>query len=94
MIKLDLYHGRDTDTEEMGDWGYKGPTLSGIKSIIDTYDCNKRILFACGADALRAHQQTGWTFWDSDMLVMPNSTDGGCILADGKFYGDWTFYIE
>lgn len=28
LVSLKMYHGRDTPEEEMGDWGFDGPTLT------------------------------------------------------------------
>lgn len=37
MVYLKLFHGRDTLTEELEDWGYDGPVIGPVPYVHTTY---------------------------------------------------------
>lgn len=71
-VYLHLFHGRDTDEEDMEDMGYDGPTLGPFPFVHTTYGNDLKI----GDEAM------------SFIKVSP----GGCIMWEGKFYGDWSVH--
>ena len=106
MLKMHLFHGRNAPDEEMDDWGFSGPTLTGIESVNWTYG-ELRLEFATPDAARIAHGLTGWKGFTG-----PNSTElivsivedmvvtRERFLADEepegveKFYGDWHLTAE
>jgi hypothetical protein len=97
MIYLRLFHGRDTITEDMDDWGYDGPVLGPFVYLHTTYAGD--IKFKMPLDAYleqfpedkspHSHwetvvgQQSQWV--EGSVLIIDN-----CVQYGGKFYGDWS----
>lgn len=73
-ISLYLYNGRDTLEEELEDWGYHGPTLTG--------------------EYFQFTYTTLWLYTEDENLGIELPIVGGCILWQGKYYGDFSISAE
>jgi hypothetical protein len=103
MLELHLFHGRKEPNEEMDDWGFSGPTITGIVSMHGTYD-ELRVRFDTTEDVLAAHQKMGWTGSSSGMpptfnrdmeLIIPTYEDMVVTWENGEknYYGDWILTV-
>ncbi len=94
MLDMLLIHGRSYPDEELDDWGFNGPTLTGIEALHVTYQSTFVLHFVDAAAAQAAHALTGWPYFDQDaleltfhddmLLVVPIASDGPMA-----WYGDW-----
>lgn len=99
---LHLYHGRtthdgpatDVEGNEIEDWGFEGPKLAGVKSLVWTYG-NLSVLFE-SEDAYRAAEAaTKWLDapFDNSLRV---SFVGDVVRVFNttrvryEFFGDWS----
>ncbi len=48
MLYLTLFHGRDSLTEPLDDWGYDGPTLGPLEYVHTTYGVTVHVRLASG----------------------------------------------
>lgn len=81
-LYMHLFHGRDTDAEDMNDWGFDGPYLGPLTRIHVAYMGVPHLEFAAAADAA--------AFGFSDRSVLLSLSEGNCIAFAGKLYGDFT----
>jgi hypothetical protein len=87
MFELYLLHGRDDVNEALEDWGFDGPRLQGVIGTHQTYGDRLNVFFA-NRDAFNAAKAlTDWETCDENALTMAWRDD--CVMAKGKFYGDW-----
>lgn len=94
MLSLLLIHGRFDPGKQMEDWGFAGPTLTGIVALHVTYMATLVLYFTDHHAAQRAHALTGWPHWDDTalelmfhddlLMVRPISLD-----RPAAYYGDW-----
>jgi hypothetical protein len=91
QLKVELYHGRDTDTEPMDDWGYTGPTFD-CQSV--AHDPDLLLLQSACAISLELAKRMGLAT-NQDTITIAYATDG--VLAvpnyrDGKaaYFGDFS----
>ena len=107
-MRLLLLHGsKRADRTDIEEWGHNGPTLNGITAFHVTYLATFNIYFATKELGQRAHEQTGWKWWDEDCgaLIMP-FVDELVVVYDGmegsvnwavkgepgpSYYGDFEF---
>ncbi len=73
-VYIQLFHGRDTPTEEMPDWGYDGPVLGPLPFFHVTYNCDHKVIRDDSED------------WVGSLFFEPD----GCVYYDGKWYGDYS----
>lgn len=97
MFELYLSHGRNDPAENLDDWGFEGPRLSGVVGIHETYRSTLRVIFASPAAADEAANATGWEKWDANELAMPFEDD---LVRCGEggagalvYFGDWGLII-
>jgi hypothetical protein len=88
MASILLYHGRTARAEEMDDWGFDGPRLEGVDWLTATYMDLFRVKFKDYESFNAARAATGWKSWD--VLTLEMETKDGLVVANGKFYGDWS----
>ena len=99
---LHLYHGRlthdgpatDTEGNEVDDWGFEGPKLHGVKSLIWTYG-NLAILFIDHEAYKTAEAQTKWADGVFDnSLRLPTTPDTVRVFNTERtryeYFGDWS----
>ncbi len=84
-LYLRLFHGRDEAEQDMGDWGFDGPTFGPLDHIQWTYG-EVRMSFASDADAKRFG-------FDNPCMAMLD-IQGDLVLWQGKYYGDWEVFHE
>ena len=87
---LALFHGRDTITEDMNDWGYSGPLIGPLRYVHTTYDSNVKIAFMGGSDDLILRPIVVYGMQREDEIIF--RTKEGLLPFGGKFYGDWTVF--
>ncbi|CZI14481.1 Uncharacterised protein [Legionella pneumophila] len=85
LMKLRLYHGRNTPEQEMDDWGFEGATLFGVDGIIWTYGV-PRVFFINDEYFNIAREVTGWDEI-ADGLEMRVYED--LIKTKDGYFGDW-----
>lgn len=95
-MKLDIYHGRKNPEEDLDDWGFHGPTLSGVKAVLVTYVSTFRVIFETPSYAAAAKAMTGWDYFDGEggtELEMRFHEDLIHVSSghpwDG-YFGDWS----
>lgn len=96
-IKLILFHGRSSVDEEMEDWGFEAPPITGIVDFTITYMSHFRVAFATEAECIAAHKATGWGFWCD--LVLGIEFEGDLVRTIDEqgnvaLYGDWVFKLD
>lgn len=85
---LGLFHGRETTTKDMSDWGTNGPIIGPLNWCHTTYQFNIRIQFARDSD----HLKYGFSNKEPEIQTDPKT---GLVQFDGVYYGDWTvFYFR
>lgn len=67
-MNLALSDGRTTPDEELDDWGFDGPTLHGVYSVVQRYRTRTTVKFVSKAATEVARLLTGWRRWDDDVL--------------------------
>lgn len=107
-MKLFIYHGRlapdtgatDVDGNDVDDWGFEGPELTGIKWQDFTYN-NFYIGFRTEEDRERARKLTGWQDGvHGDDLIVEFSDDRDLIRIHNaernrdEFFGDWMLWDD
>lgn len=90
-LKVELYHGRDTDTEDMDDWGYAGPTFDCLSV---AHDPDLMLLQSACAVSLELAKRMGLTT-HQDTIAIPYGKDGVLAIPafrDGKpaYFGDFS----
>lgn len=99
---LHLYHGRlehdgpatDADGNQVDDWGFDGPRLEGVKSVVWTYG-NFAVLFEDEESYKRAAAATKWVDAPFDNSLHMRVT-GDTVRAFNtervryEFFGDWS----
>ena len=90
-LKVALYHGRDTDTEPMDDWGYGGPTFD-CQSV--AHDPDLMLLQDACATSLELAKRMG-LLTNQDTITIPYAADGVLaipVFRDGKpaYFGDFS----
>lgn len=101
MLELYLIHGRLDPSEDMSDWGFDGPRLTGVVGVASTYG-SMRIVFKDEDAADAAQLITGWDRFEYDQLTVRYLQDMVSIANysgvgnDGKpftnreaLFGDW-----
>lgn len=97
MFDLYLHHGRHDPAQDMANWGFDGPRISGVTGTHWTYG-TWQIVFSSAAAAKAAQEETGWNIGNDDnMLEMPVHED--LAVATGKdevrcYYGDWGLMLS
>lgn len=91
QLKIALYHGRDSDTEDMDDWGYQGPTFDCLSV---AHDPDLVLLQSACAVSLELAKRMGLAT-NQDTITIHYGNDG--VLAvpsfrDGKpaYFGDFS----
>jgi hypothetical protein len=94
MFELYLKHGRESVEQDMEDWGFDGPRLTGVIGLHQTYDTNVRIVFENRAAMLRAKEATGWLEWDDNSLELARCEDLVMTYVPHKrYFGDWGLWL-
>lgn len=101
---LHLYHGRlehdgpatEVDGTETEDWGFDGPELHGVKSVVWTYD-KLSVLFEDRASYEAAAAATKWVDAPFDNSLCLHKVQGGDTVrvfnterVRYEFFGDWS----
>lgn len=99
---LHLYHGRlthdgpatDTEGNEVDDWGFEGPKLLGVKSLVWTYG-NIAVLFIDHEAYKEAEAQTKWIDapFDNSLVVSAHKDTVrtfNTARVRYEFFGDWS----
>jgi len=81
---LSLFHGRNSPTEKLNDWGFDGPMIGPLRWCHTTYACDVKLEFERAEDAL--------LYFDKDWMAAEMLIDGDMLVYDGKYYGDWTVH--
>lgn len=108
MVYIYLFHGRDTITEELDDWGSEGPTIGPFKYVQITYMSD--IKFAMEREAFKEAFPEVFAEWTSNGYANAKGTydpktdktwieyyiqpEEDCIPWKGKFYGDFSIIAE
>lgn len=87
--------GTDYDGNEVDNWGFNGPTLSGVIGFHCTYgfDGHFNIWFESKEAAAAAAALTGWDLFDDCALTVEMEED--CLrtwnreLERHEYFGDW-----
>lgn len=94
--KLIMFHGRKDPDAVMEDWGFDGPTLTGITCIKCTYG-EIRAYFDSKKALKKARKATGWTEFGDGSLELSFVGDLLAIHPKGKkprYFGDWEIAPE
>ena len=83
-LYLGSFHGRQTPTDEMSNWGFDGPTIGPLKWCHTTYAFDIKIEFENSADAL--------AYFGVQEEQFELGVNGDLLVFDGMYYGDWTAY--
>lgn len=89
-LRVELYHGRDTEDEDMDDWGYDGPTFYCQSVVHDPnvlllQNADPHSLTLAGRLGLATHQDTiTITYGRDGVLAVPRFKDG-----KPAFFGDF-----
>lgn len=92
-VFLHMFHGRDTTTEDMEDWGYDGPTLGPFDYIHITYGYD--VKYSMEAEAYKAAFPE-----DEKPYIYDGKVEGhfkmteGLLCYQGKYYGDFSIFTE
>tara|TARA_R110000868_G_scaffold188768_3_gene431538 strand:+ start:6327 stop:6632 length:306 start_codon:yes stop_codon:yes gene_type:complete len=90
---LALFHGRDSKTEDMNDWGFSGPLIGPLRYFHTTYNSNVKLAFSQSAGPLAALERArlySVEHGSEDVIIF--RTDEGLMPFGDKFYGDWTVF--
>lgn len=97
MFDLYLHHGRHNPAQDMPDWGFDGPRISGVTGMHWTYG-TWQIVFTSQADAKAAQEQTAWSIGNDDnMLEMPIYEDLAVASVKDRgtcYFGDWGLMLS
>ena len=91
-MELELSHGRDDPDKDMGDWGFDGPALRGVKSLLQEYGAQTTVRFLTEDAAMEAQAITGWPLRDEISLEVLRHGDlvethePDCGMP--RYYGD------
>jgi len=90
-LRLTTMHGRLNPEQDMEDWGFNGPIIECIIASHSTYG-HMNLFFASIEAAQKAHELTGWEWFDDNALEM--RFEGDMLLLRPKdappaWYGDW-----
>jgi hypothetical protein len=83
-IYVDLFHGRNTPSEEMDDWGFNGPILGPFEFIHYTY----------GDDIKLGEAQTIKIESIPNEIECPAFDFNGLINFLGSYYGDLVYFTD
>jgi hypothetical protein len=94
-MTLTLFHGRNTKDEDMDDWGFDGPLITGINSVSVTYKSHIRFFFNDPTYAELIATLNGWSYeGEVDSLgEVWVWLDDDLFPAGGKYYGDWSLTV-
>jgi hypothetical protein len=90
---LALFHGRDSEFEDMNGWGYNGPLIGPLRYVHTTYDSNIKLAFSQQEGPLVAFEKArmyGIEHGSEDEIIF--RAKDGLLPFGGKFYGDWTVF--
>lgn len=96
-VYLVLFHGRETTTEVMNDWGDNADPIGPLKWVVCTYGTALRFEFLHAEDA-RAFFEAGGTTstrkqgWDGATEGEVPLVEGGLIAYRGRYYGDFEIH--
>lgn len=101
-VYLRLFHGRDHAEQDMGGWGFEGPTIGPFRYIQITY--MSELKFAMEREAFRAAFPEVMAEWEAkgysnakgfkvdgdDRYWIDHhmTPESDCLPFKGKFYGD------
>lgn len=90
-MKMLLIHGRHKPDEDLEDWGFNGPTLTGVKYVHWTYG-NMTVGFTSREHAEEAQKNTGWEPFDDLVLEVREHQDmlkAKDTKGKDAYYGDY-----
>ena len=76
-VYLELFHGRQTLTEELADWGTEGPIVGPLRYVHTTYATDIKIETADGV---------------GEILHLVGEETPDLLYYDGVYYGDWSVF--
>jgi len=77
-VYIELFHGRRDPTQDMDDWGERGPILGPFRWIHTTY-----------AGTIHLGNEDA-----PDDSVGDLHVDGDMVYYDGAWYGDWSVFDQ
>ena len=91
-LELKLYHGRKDPIMDMDDWGFDLEPIRGVTGLTVTNNHHIRVEFADADACMVAQRITGWSEWDTNVLIMRLHDDLVEIrpMKDTpSYFGDW-----
>jgi hypothetical protein len=78
-VWVELFHGRDSEDEELDDWGFDGPVVGPFDFVQNTYGIDIR--------GIRKSK-------DNEEEIHEFPMKDGLIQYDGKWYGDYSVFDD